>query len=135
MPMDFFDLIFRVGPGLQTIMKLGFLPKKEDFHELTSEQYLSYYRQYKDEGEKLFVLISGQHTIEFDDIKRSDLPIVSDQEMYSLLDAVTYIETQCKEANYPLPDDKAKIQFVAARLPDVFSKGTPFENSSPMNVV
>lgn len=34
--MDIFDLFFGAGPAVHTIMKLGFIPKDEDFLELTA---------------------------------------------------------------------------------------------------
>ena len=35
--MDLWDLFFGSGPAVHTIMKLGFMPKDEDFLELTVE--------------------------------------------------------------------------------------------------
>ncbi len=33
--MDFFDLIFNVGPAIQVMMKMEYIPKESDFLELT----------------------------------------------------------------------------------------------------
>ena len=41
--MDLFDKLFRAGPAVQVIFKLGFMPKEKDFYELTPKQYECYY--------------------------------------------------------------------------------------------
>ena len=43
--MDIWDLFFGAGPAVHTIMKLGFMPKDEDFLELTTEQYLQFFEK------------------------------------------------------------------------------------------
>ena len=132
--MDFFDLIFNVGPAIQVMMKMEYIPKESDFLELTPEQYMQYFKSNADTGEKLFALLPPNHEVVYDDIGAHDIPIVTGKEKQSMLNASKVIDDYCESAKYPLPDDEAKLRFAAARLPDVFSKGTKFENAAPMNI-
>ena len=44
--MDFFDLLFGpIGPSLQFIFKIGYIPNENDFLELTEDQYAAYVKQ------------------------------------------------------------------------------------------
>ena len=43
--MDIWDLFFGAGPAVTKIMEPGFMPKDEDFLELTAEQYNIFYEQ------------------------------------------------------------------------------------------
>ena len=74
------------------------------------------------------------HEVAYDDIGAHDIPIVTGKEKLSMLNASKVIDDYCKSAKYPLPNDEAKLRFAAARLPDVFSKGTKFENAAPLNI-
>ena len=51
--MDFFDLLFGpIGPSLQFIFKIGYIPNENDFLELTEDQYAAYVKQC---GEKIHI--------------------------------------------------------------------------------
>ena len=43
--IDLFDLFFGAGAAITKIMELGFMPKDEEFLELTSEQYGQFYKK------------------------------------------------------------------------------------------
>ena len=44
--MDFLDLLFGpIGPSLQFIFKIGYIPNENDFLELTEDQYAAYVKQ------------------------------------------------------------------------------------------
>ena len=53
--MDIWDLFFGAGPAVHTIMKLGFMPKDEDFLELTADQYRQFFEKDSYTEEKVFV--------------------------------------------------------------------------------
>lgn len=50
--MDLFDLFFGAGPAVTVIFKLGFIPKEDEFYELTYQQYQHYLEVYGQKEEK-----------------------------------------------------------------------------------
>lgn len=133
--MNLFELFFGVGPAIQTLMQLGFLPKESDFLELTPSQYQKYFEQEEDDGQKVFTILpSNVNSPEFDNLDFKELVVVTEQEKQFILDGVQTIGRYCKDATYPLRTDSDKLRYAAARLPDVFSEGTPFANSSKLSV-
>lgn len=55
--MDLFDLFFRTGPALQVLFKLGYMPKDEEFYEMTYQQYQHYFDMYGHTDEKIYLLL------------------------------------------------------------------------------
>ena len=55
--MNLFDILFGAVPAVTKIMALGFMPKDEDFLELTPEQYQKFYEQEGYTEEKVYALL------------------------------------------------------------------------------
>lgn len=132
--MDLYDLFFGAGPGITILMKLGFMPQRSDFHELTPAQYLKYYQDNEDDHEKIFALLPSNQKIGNNVVEANEVAVFSEQNVIDLLKAEAIVENYCKHATYPLPTDADKLRYAASYLPDVFSKGTQFENSAPMEI-
>ncbi len=47
--MDLFFFIFRFAPAMKLIFKISYIPNREDFKELTSEQYQAMYDKLSEE--------------------------------------------------------------------------------------
>lgn len=133
--MDIFDMFFGTGPAIQALMELGFLPQESDFLELTPSQYRKYFEHEADDGQKVFAILpANAHSQELDNLDSKELAVVTEQEKRFLLKGVQTVERNCKDATYPLSTDADKLRYAAARLPNVFSQGTPFAHSASMTV-
>ena len=53
--MDLEFILFKAFPALKFIFKIDYIPCREDFKELTMEQYERYY---KSEAFKIFLILS-----------------------------------------------------------------------------
>ena len=115
------DLFFFTGPGVQVLFQLGFIPKKEEFREMTTEEYLGYLREYPDrEGEKMYVYNRGENNTIGDAVL-----CVTEYERNQLMSASDYIHRLIP--NEPFDTDEAMLNRLARILPSIFSKGTRFE--------
>ena len=55
--MNIFDFLFGWGgQAIQLIFRYGFIPKEEDFLELTNEQYLEFHIKEGECNDKIFML-------------------------------------------------------------------------------
>lgn len=124
--IDIFDLFFGAGPAITRIMELGFMPKDEDFLELTSEQYSQFYKEMGYTEEKVFALLpkTPGHYVASD---FNELNVCTESDIATLKRGWQIIENLCAKSDNTFGTDRQKLMFAASRLPDVFSKGTPFE--------
>lgn len=131
--MDLIDLFFITGPALSSIFKLGFIPTEKDFKELTEHQYECYRRKEGEPKEKIFALLpeDPQHQLSGDDY--NELSIVLEHQMIGYQRAAQFIDNYCKDQNFATLTEK--LQFMASRIPDCFSEGTPFEKYSHFRIV
>lgn len=120
-----FDLFFRMGPAIMVIFKLGYEPKRELFHELTEEQYAKLKEEGGDISKKWFTILPDNHKYD-----ASELLIVDEDEMESLLEGLEYIERLCTEekSGRKFNSFHDKLKYAASVLPATLSKSTPFES-------
>ena len=126
--MDLWDLFFGAGPAVHTIMKLGFMPKDEDFLELTEEQYRQFFEKEGFTDEKIYALLpkNPQHYVPSD---FNELNICTESDIATMKRGWQIVESYCSKSNCIFSSDKEKLAYAASLMPDVFSKGTPFEHS------
>lgn len=122
--MNLQDLFFGVGPAIQAIFQLGFLPDEEDFCELTYEQYQAYFKQHGYTKEKVYMLIPVNPT-NYNKIAADDVFSVTESQKQYFKAASEMIDRFCKDKSFDTYE--SKLHYVAPLLPDVFSEGTPFE--------
>lgn len=127
-------MFFGAGPCVKILMKLGFMPKETDFYELTPKQYQKYYSTNEDTHERLYALLPSTQKVVIDEIGENDVAVFTEQNIDDIMKAEKIIDSYCKDATYPLPTDEDKLRYAAARLPDVFSKGSKFENAAFMDI-
>lgn len=123
--MDIFDLFFRTGPAIQVIFKLGFMPGENEFYELTCQQYQDYFETFEHTDEKVFILLPEDKD-KYKEFAAGDTFCMTESEKDSLKDGITVIEKYCQESGKQFNSMHEKLSYVASRLPDAFSKGTPF---------
>ena len=130
--MNIFDFLFGWGgQAIQLIFRYGFIPKEEDFLELTNEQYLEFHIKEGECNDKIFMLapVDPQKVVEAD---IEEIPVVTESQMNAFLDAAKYIESFCEDMDFQTDDEK--LQFVAKRLPTAFSKGSKYEKYAGFTV-
>lgn len=125
--MNLHDLFFGVGPAIKMIFQLGYLPKEEDFCELTYEQYQAYFKQLGYTEEKVYMLIPTNPEA-YKRVAANDVSCLKESEKQHFQSASEMIDKYCEDKSFDTFD--SKLQYVATLLPDVFSKGTPFEEKS-----
>ena len=131
--MDFFDLIFGAGPAITKIMGLGFMPKDEDFLELTAEQYAKLYEQEGYTEEKVYALLpkDPNHYVASE---ANELNICTESDIATLKRGWQIVENYCAKSGMTFTTDRQKLMYAASKLPAVFSQGTPFECAHNSNM-
>ena len=131
--MDIWDLFFGAGHAVHTIMKLGFMPKDEDFLELTAEQYRQFFEKEGYTEEKVYALLpkDPKHYVESN---FNELNICTESDIATLKRGWQIVESYCKESGFKFTTDQQKLMYAATRLPDVFSRDTPFDTSKRGNL-
>lgn len=123
--LDFFDLMFVSGPALKMIYSFGFKPKREDFLEMTAEQYKKYYETEKDTGERMFLYLPKDPKEYAVVAGGKDAFAIAESDIDLFDHAWQIVEKYCQGKD--LQDDDEKMAYAATRLPDVFTEGTRFE--------
>lgn len=117
-----FDLLFNIGPKIKFIFKMGFEPKEEDFFELTEDQYA----RLKDEGEEIntkwYLLLPKDYAAQ-----GNEVITVNANDKENLLKAAIKIESYCKNEHKVFKNYEEKLYYVATCMPEIFSKGTKFQ--------
>ena len=131
--MDFFDLLFGAGPAITKIMSLGFMPKDDDFLELTPQQYKKFYEQEGYSEEKIYALLpkDPKHYVESN---FNELNICTESDIATLKRGWQIVENYCKESGFTFTTDRQKLMYAATKLPDIFCQGTPFDKSKRGNL-
>lgn len=132
--MDLFFLLFRFGPAMKMIFKIGYIPQRDDFKELTPEQYRAMYLKVPPEdlkeleGKKVVALLPEDPKVYSRMVNEygNDLLVVSDDEIATFEGAAEIIENYCKDSGRTFSSLSEKLVYMAQRLPDVFSEGTPY---------
>ena len=132
--MDLWFLLFRMGPAMKLIFSIGYIPKREDFKELTSQQYAVFRlkvaeREHKElENQRIFTFLPDDPKVYTRVVKvyGNDLVIVSLEEVETFDNVRNIIDRYCEDNKQVFENDTDKLIYMAKTLPDVFSEGTPF---------
>ncbi|MDR0700037.1 MAG: hypothetical protein LBG28_12625 [Tannerella sp.] len=123
--------IFRSAEVLKIVFQLGYMPEKEEFYELTPEQYEQYYKtegQHDSRDQKVFMLLPHDAK-KYNEIASGDVFVVTEQEMSYFDSAKHLIESYCKDSDTPFDSFEDKLYYVAKFVPDICIKGTKFEKA------
>ena len=131
--MDLFDLLFGAGPAITQLMILGFMPKDDDFLELTPQQYKKFYEQNGYTEEKVYALLPKDPRY-YAESNFNELNICTESDIATLKRGWQIVENYCKESGHVFTTDQQKLMYAATKLPNVFSKDTPFDQSKHGNL-
>jgi hypothetical protein len=122
---------FRMADALQVIFKLGFIPKREEFYELTPEQYEKYYEveEMKENNEKLFMLLPDDIK-KYNEIATGDALVLSERDISNLEGIEPLIDKYCENSKKTFKTFEDKLYHVAGLVPDIFAAGTKFETNT-----
>ena len=124
--MEVWDLLFGAGPAVKAIMRMGFMPKDEDFLELTAEQYEKFFEKEGYTEEKVFVLLP-QDPRNYRALNTDELNICTESDIATIKRGWQIVESYCSRSNRVFLSDREKLAYAASVMPEVFSKETPFE--------
>lgn len=131
--MNAFDLLFGpIGPALEYIFMIGYIPKREDFLELTEQQYADYYRQLGETEERIFMFLPQNPTLLNDDY--NEISCLGESELQGFEDAANLIQHYCDKAGKTFDTCEEKLRFMASHLPASFSAGTAYEKYHHLSV-
>lgn len=133
--MDLYFLFFQFGPAMKMIFNLSYIPKREDFKELTSAQYEAMYVKIPEDERKD---LSNQKVLAFlpEDPKiynkvvnvyGDNLVIVGEDEVPVFERASKVIDNYIQKSDRTFESMSEKLVYMAQCLPDVFSEETPYE--------
>lgn len=133
--MDIFRLFFEVGPAIQFIFKLDYIPQPEDFKELTTEQYAALRRRADSEDidmdadSRIYVFVPDDPMVynRLVELNGDNLTIVKEEEIEFFKDAETTINNLCRDCEHHLETLQDKLVYLAGVMPGVFTEGTPYE--------
>ena len=116
-----FDLFFGTGRSIQAIFKLGFIPRNENYREMTKEELNEYKKTCPDEKDETIYILQRDGK----DIDTNGLICISQTERAMLNEGVKVIQHYLQDKDFE--NDEQAREYVADRMPDVFSKGSRFE--------
>jgi hypothetical protein len=118
---------FRSAAAFHAVFKLGFMPKKEEFYELTPEQYKKYYEAEKVEevNEKIFMLLPND-VKKYNEIAAGKALVFSERDISHLLGIEQIIDEYCAASKKTFKTFEDKLYHVADMVPDSFTAGTKF---------
>ncbi len=130
--LNFF--FFQFPPAMQMIFKLSYIPKKEDFKELTSDLYEEMYGKLSEEdsgplnNQRVFAIIPDDEKVcdKLFEEYGNNLMIVGEDEISTFERAANAIENYCQKSGKSFESLTDKLIYVAGILPDDFSKSTPY---------
>ncbi|MDE5975263.1 MAG: hypothetical protein K2M10_07440 [Muribaculaceae bacterium] len=119
---------------MKLIFSIGYIPKREDFKELTPQQYASFRlkvpeSERKDlENQRILAFLPDDPKVYSRLVKvyGNDLVIVGSDEVKSFDEVRKIIDKYCDNSKQSLDNETDKLIYMAKTLPDVFSEGTPF---------
>lgn len=127
--MNFFDLFFGTGNAIRVIFKLGYMPKEDEFYELTCQQYQHFFEMFGQTEEKIFMLLPSDRQ-KYKAFASDDVFCITESEKASLKDGEAIIEKYCEDSGKQFSSFHEKLCYVASHLPPVFSKDTPYSRES-----
>lgn len=132
--MDAFDLIFGpIGPALNFIFRIGYIPDENDFLELTEEQYISFTRQYGETTRKIYMYSPSNPCYSLDD-DYNEISCLDEFDLQGFKDAAKLIQQYCDKSNRTFNTLSEKLQYMASVLPETFSKNTPYEKYHHLSI-
>ena len=131
--MNILDLLFgTTGSALVTIFEINYIPAKEDFLELTTEQYAQFNEKMGKTDQRVYIFAPADpHFLPADDY--NEITIATESDVQGFMEAAKMIDNYC--ADQHLQTTTEKLRYVASCLPDAFTKGTRYEKYHHLAIV
>ncbi|MDE6027793.1 MAG: hypothetical protein K2G23_06970 [Muribaculaceae bacterium] len=119
---------------MNMIFKIGYIPKREDFKELTPQQYVAFRIKVPEserkelEKQRILAFLPENPKVYARVVKvyGNDLVIVGSEEVGTFEKVREIIDKYCEDSKHVFESETDKLIYMAKTLPDVFSEGTPF---------
>lgn len=132
--MDAFDLLFGpVGPALNFIFSIGYIPDESDFLELTEEQYASLIRQHGEIKEKIYMFSPQNPHYSLND-DYNEISCLTESDLQGIREAKELIQQYCDKSNRTFETTEDKLRYMASALPEAFSNNTPYKKYQHLSV-
>jgi hypothetical protein len=124
--MDIID-VFRSLEALRAVFQMGYIPTKEEFYELTPEQYERYYESQPNDprGEKVFMLLPHDAQ-KYNEIAVEDVFVCTEHELHYFDNIEKMLDKYCKNSPTKLETIEDKLYYAARFVPDIFTDDTQF---------
>lgn len=139
--MDLNFIFFELGPVLKLVFRLNYIPKPEDFKELTPSQYAAFYAQATEqdikelENKRLMAFIPDEPAIYHRvlEVLGDEFFVISEDQL-SMFEKTSSLIEHLIERNGrdDLDTMSKKLGYIAAILPKEFANGTPYGVQSVM---
>jgi hypothetical protein len=122
--------IFQQAMALNGVFRLGYIPAREEFYELTPEQYKRYYetegKGMGDEDKKIFMLLPSDIK-KYNELAAGDVFVCTEEEISKFASVEKLIDKYCENSEETFETFEEKLSYVAKIVPDYCTKGTRFE--------
>jgi hypothetical protein len=126
--MNIWDL-YRQAVVLNGVFRLGYIPAKEEFYELTPEQYERYYetegKGSEEKDEKIFMLLP-KDIKKYNELAAGDVFVCTEQEISELVSAEKLIDKYCEHSGKIFETLDEKLYYIAQIVPDYYTEDTKF---------
>jgi hypothetical protein len=125
--MDNIIDLFMSMEAFRAVFQFGYIPKREEFYELTPEQYDKFYASAPNEprGEKVFMLLPHD-TQKYNELAAGDVYVCRESEIVYFDGIETLLEKYCENSATKLETLEDKLYHAAKFVPDVFTEGTKY---------
>jgi hypothetical protein len=113
--------------ALRAVFQFGYIPKREEFYELTPEQYDKYYASAPNEprDEKIFMLLP--HDMQkYNELAAGDVYVCTENELSYFDNIEVMLDRYCANSAKKFETLEDKLYYVAQFVPDVFTEDTKF---------
>jgi len=114
------DLFFYTGPGIQALYRMGFIPKENEFREMTEEEYSNFLKEYPEGVEEKILVAKNRDKYG----NAEDLIVVTESQLDMLKRASKHLHNLASGEIFE--DDEEMLIRLAKALPPVFTRGTRF---------
>jgi hypothetical protein len=128
--MNFLDYLF-FGGTINAIFRLGFIPKKEEFYELTPEQYAKYYANNEQTERKIFMLLPDDPQ-KYSKVASGDVFVIEEDEIPFFEHVGKLMDECCQDSGKTFETFDEKLYYLAENMPPMLSGGTKYAKDSSL---
>ena len=111
--MKAYDLFFKLAPSLKLILKMGYIPRQDDFIELNEDEYSAYMEDCGLTNEKVYKIPGGKLELE-------EVICLTESDKKNVELAIETINQYGKGRDFI--NDEERLTYVIEQLPEAFKK-------------